>query len=181
MHQSRMNLDRRVGVVLVRDGLRCQTLNVEALCRLQQRRQLRVIHADFAAINKLQESLQVARRNAGQHYNWMLACRVLRMSKEKTKIKSHFHAGNARASCERGEHGQKEWVSESRQHFTATAHAHRRSSINKKTNRRKKKLCSRSGCVCGPLRYRKSRLCRASSGGKKYQRTRGKRGMVEWK
>lgn len=92
MHQTRMDLNRRIRriVILVTDGLRCQPLNVQALCSLQQRWQLRMINADLAAINKLQESLQVARRHAGQHHNWMLACCILRKRSEAENNKNHI-------------------------------------------------------------------------------------------
>lgn len=85
MNESGMDLDRRVRrVVLVRNGLRSQPLNVEALRGLQQRRQLRVVNTDLTAINKLQKRFQVASRNAGQHYYRMLACRILRKAGERS-------------------------------------------------------------------------------------------------
>lgn len=68
---------RGVLVVLVRHILRRQTLNVQAMRGLQQRRQLRVVHADLAAVDKLQQRLQIVRVDAGQHDHRVLAGRVL--------------------------------------------------------------------------------------------------------
>lgn len=88
MDQSRVDLDGRVRrvVVLVGNGLRRQSLDVQALSRLQQGRQLRMIHADLSAVDKFQESFQVARRNAGQHHNRMLACCVLRKRRMRKSL-----------------------------------------------------------------------------------------------
>lgn len=119
MDKTGVDLNGRVSrvVILVGDGLGCQPLDVQALCRLQQRWQLRVIDADLAAINKLQQRLQIARRNAGQHHDRMLACCILRKkSGEQKYIKVTFHG----LRCETKIKSERA----SRQHFTAIAHIH---------------------------------------------------------
>lgn len=92
MHKTRVDLNGRVSrvVILVGDGLWGQALDVQALCRLQERWQLGVIDADLAAIDKLQERLQIARRNAGQHHDRMLACCILSEKSGERKYKSHI-------------------------------------------------------------------------------------------
>lgn len=72
-----MQLNRCVVVVVFCDRLRCQALDVETMRRLQQRRQLRMVDAHFAAIDKLEQRLQVAGGDAGQHDDRVLAWRVL--------------------------------------------------------------------------------------------------------
>lgn len=118
MDKTRVDLNGRVSrvIILVGDGLGCQPLDVQALCRLQQRWQLRVIDADLAAINKLQERLQIACRNAGQHHDRMLACCILRRKSGEPKIyKSHISWTALRNK-------NKEWASEPSALYSYCAH-----------------------------------------------------------
>lgn len=70
-------------IVIFGHCLRCQALYVEALCRLQQRWQLCMVDTHLAAVDKLQQCLQIVGIHARQHNHGMLAWRILKEGREE--------------------------------------------------------------------------------------------------